>query len=246
MKSRIVFCAMCGLLVFALAAGGVWAVEGYKIESYSETYSPGENADGVLKVLLKAAPADDGYVYLFKSFAKMTPRGNLEASQNTEGGLEAYKTGDIEFFRVKAADPGSPVSLTASFDCPGFYGAKAKVNGETGSPAIPVNTKFANPFSSAIGAYNVKVILPAGQEIVNVTAPKAYADYTLGREADNARSVSVSKKKLAPMAALNLTCAYGKTAANSAAGTFCIWAICLAVGIAVLIARLPKKKTQSA
>ena len=230
------FFAAC-LLV--LAPGYAGAMEGYAVESYAETYTPGENGSGILTVRLKANPALDGYVYLVKSFGKMNPKG-LSETQNVQGGIETYKSGDTELFRVKAPDSGSPVSLTAVFDCPAFYGAKAKA-GETGSPSIPVSSKFTNPFTTAIGSYSVKVILGEGEEIVNVSAPKAYADYTLGKEGDS-RSVSVSKKKLAALGGITLTFSYGKTLANRALGVTLLWLVCLALGIAVLIARFPRRK----
>jgi hypothetical protein len=74
-----------------------------------------------------------------------------------------------------------------------------------------------------------------------VTTPRAYADFVLGLEGDS-RSVSISKKKLAPSAAMTLTFSFGKTLANSAPGVILLWLACLAVGGAVLIARLPRKK----
>jgi hypothetical protein len=235
------------ILAFAVILLGLFlvplgAAENYTVETYNETYTPGEKTDGILTVQLKAAPGADGYVYIVKTIAKMTPRGNLEGTQNVSGPLESYKQGDIEFFRVKASNPGTAASLTARFDCPGFYGAKPKA-GDTGAPSIPVNCKFTNLFSTTVGAYSVKVVLPQGEEVIAVTAPKAYADYVLGLEGGS-RSVSTSKKKLTPASAITLNFSFGKTLANSAPGLILLWLVCLALGGAVLIARLPRKKEQ--
>jgi hypothetical protein len=237
------------ILAFAAILLGVFlaplgAAENYTVETYNETYAPGEKTDGILTVQLKAAPGADGYVYLVKTIAKMTPRGNLEGAQNASGSLESYKQGDMDFFRVKASNPDASVSLTARFDCPGFYGAKPKA-GDTGAPSIPVNCKFTNPFNTTVGSYNVKVILPEGEEVIAVTTPRAYADFVLGKDGDT-RSVSISKKKLTPTSAVTLTFSFGKTLANSALGVILLWLACLAVGGAVLIARLPRKKPEAA
>jgi len=243
--SRIIFCICTAVFLFFnldMAA----AIDGYVIESYAETYSPGEKLDGVLTVQIKAKPAEDGYVYLVKSSGKMAPKGNLADAQNTTGGIETFKSGDLEFFRVKASNPEAQVSFRASFDCPDFYGAK-QIVGDTGAPSIPVTSRFTNPFNTAIGTYSVKVILPAGKEIIAVTTPNAYAGFTLGREVNGSRSVSVSKKNLAATAAQNLIFSYGTTIANSTLGVILLWLFCLAIGIAVLIARFPKKaKAESA
>jgi hypothetical protein len=174
----------------------------------------------------------------------ITAKADVVILQNIADGAspESYKQGDLEYFRVKAANPAAEVSFTALFSCPDFYGAKPKAL-ETGAPAVPVNCKFTNPFSTTIGNYNIKVLVPKGKEIIMVSAPKAYADFVLGKE-EGMRSVSVGKKKLAPLAAVTLTFSFGRTLANSVPKTIILWVLCLGIGGAVIIVRRPRKKTE--
>jgi hypothetical protein len=238
--TTIVFVIAFMLILMGLSPAA--AAEFYTIEKYAETIIPGENNDGVLSVQLTATPGSDGYVYVVKSVSKMTFR-DIKETKNTAGGstLEACKLGDLEYFRIKAADPSAAVSLTANFDCPAFYGAKQKAD-LTGIPATPVNCKFTNPFAAAIGSYSIRVKIPKGREIISVSTPKAYADFVLENE-DGSRGISLSKKKLAPSAVVTLAFSFGETLNNNIPGLIILWIVCLGIGAAVFIARFPREKT---
>lgn len=215
--------------------------EFYIVSEYTEHIAPSEGNDGVLTVSVTADPDMDGYVYLLDTIDGMTPI-SLTGVENVPAGaqLEQIMLGEAAAFRLKASDASSPVSLTASFSCPGFYDKEAEAD-DTGSPSIPVSHKFTNLFDTQIGKYSVTVLIPENNEIVKVSTPSKYVDYKLDIK-DGRRSVSTSKSKLAPAGTVTLSMSYGKPLASKGYGKVLIWAFCLAIGGAVFYARLPKKE----
>lgn len=210
------------------------------VESYSEKIVPDSNGNGILTVELKAQPDNNGYVYLVASnnkmkFTQLNNQNNV--AENTAP--EPYQIGELNFYRIQAKEPANSVSVSAEFMLENFFKTKAKAP-ETGALETPINYKFTNSFPNTIGVYSITIFIPQGDEILNVKTPSAYAKYQLDSQ-DGMRSISVSQKKLASMAAVTLNFNFGTGLSNSAFGKIALWILCLAIGLAVLIARLPRK-----
>ena len=82
--------------------------------------------------------------------------------------------------------------------------------------------------------------LPEGMEIVKVSTPSKYADFLLGETEDGCRTITVSKKNVAPAA--SVSSAFTIQPSENNVKNIVLWVACLAVGGAVLVAKLKENK----
>ena len=222
-------------LVFSV---NVMAAETAPVSQYKETFTPASSSDAVLTVEVTGQAEDDGYLYISKTVTDMAPAGQAEGA-NVEAEVEECTRGKLEFFRVKAKDPAQPVEVKVDFNCPGFYAAEPEAE-DNGAAYVPVSTKFTNYLSFPVESYSVTVTLPEGMEIVKVSTPSKYADFLLGETEDGCRTINVSKKNVAPAA--SVSSAFTIQPSENNVKNIVLWVACLAVGGAVLVAKLKENK----
>lgn len=232
MKKIIV--AIIAVMMISLLATAAMAAEVINVASYTEVFTPVNEADAQLTVTVKGAAGEDGYMYIIAAAKGMEPAGVTgENLAGTE--LEAYKNGSESYFRIAVADPAAEATAIATFNVPGFY-AVSRAADTNGAEDYSLSYKFTNYLPSKIGKYSVMVYVPQGMEIAKVSSPSKYADYKLA-ELDGMRGAG-NEKALAAAAANTLTFTFDK-----AAGTMInvlIWVVCLAIGAFVFIDRYKK------
>lgn len=232
MKKIIV--AIIAVMMISLLATAAMAAEAINVASYTEVFTPVNEADAQLTVTVKGTAGEDGYLYIIAAAKGMEPAAVTgENLAGTE--LEAYKNGSESYFRVAVADPAAEATAVATFNVPGFY-AVARAAETNGAEDYKMSYKFTNYFPTKIGNYDVMVYVPQGMEIAKVSSPSAYADYKLA-EMDGMRGAG-NAKALAAAAANTLTFTF-----DTAAGAFTnilVWVICLAIGAFVFVDRYKK------
>ena len=232
MKKIIV--AIIAVMMISLMATAAMAAEVINVASYTEVFTPANEADAQLTVTVKGTAGEDGYLYIIAAAKGMEPAAVTgENLAGTE--LEAYKNGSESYFRVAVADPTAEATAIATFNVPGFY-AVSRAAETNGAEDYKMSYKFTNYFPTKIGSYDVMVYVPQGMEIAKVSSPSAYADYKLA-ELNGMRGAG-NAKALAAAAANTLTFTF-----DTAAGAFTnilIWVVCLGVGIFVLVDRYKK------
>jgi len=230
----VLIAVLLGLTVNASTA------EFYTVTVYAEVFTPVNAADAVVTVEVEAEPDKEGYIYIEKSVKGMEPTGDITGENIAGFGLEEYKAGSIDCYRIKTSNPSGAAKVKARFNCAGFYAAEMEAE-ENGSANTPISYKFTNYFANAIGKYSVKIVLPEDTEIIKVSTPAKYADFKLS-EQDGLRAISVSKSKLAPAAAVTLAFVMGSPAVSTVLGKVMVWMLCLAIGMSVLFARIKESK----
>ena len=232
MKKIIV--AIIAVMMISLLATAAMAAEVINVASYTEVFTPANEADAQLTVTVKGTAGEDGYLYIIAAAKGMEPAAVTgENLAGTE--LEAYKNGSESYFRVAVADPAAEATAIATFNVPGFY-AVSRAAETNGAEDYKMSYKFTNYFPTKIGSYDVMAYVPQGMEIAKVSSPSAYADYKLA-ELDGMRGAG-NAKALAAAAANTLTFTF-----DTAAGAFTnilVWVVCLGVGIFVLVDRYKK------
>lgn len=232
MKKIIV--AIIAVMMISLLATAAMAAEVINVASYTEVFTPVNEADAQMAVTVKGTAGEDGYMYIIAAAKGMEPAAVTgENLAGTE--LEAYKNGSENYFRIAVADPAAEATVEATFNVPGFY-AVSRAADTNGAEDYSLSYKFTNYLPSKIGKYSVMVYVPEGMEIAKVSSPSKYADYKLA-ELDGMRGAG-NEKALAAAAANTLTFTFDK-----AAGTMVnvlIWVVCLAIGAFVFIDRYKK------
>lgn len=231
---KIIVAIIAAAMMLSLLAIPAIAAEVINVASYTEVFTPVNEADGQLAVTVKGTAGEDGYMYIVAAAKGMEPVSVTgENLSGTE--LEAYKNGSESYFRIAVADPAAEATVEATFNVPGFY-AVSRAAETNGAEDYKLSYKFTNYLPAKIGNYDVMVYVPQGMEIAKVSSPSAYADYKLA-EMDGMRGAG-NAKALAAAAANTLTFTFDK-----AAGAFTnilVWVICLGVGIFVLVDRYKK------
>ena len=232
MKKIIV--AIIAVMMISLLATAAMAAEVINVASYTEVFTPVNEADGQLAVTVKGTAGEDGYMYIIAAAKGMEPAAVTgENLAGTE--LEAYKNGSESYFRIAVADPAAEATVEATFNVPGFYKVSRAAD-TNGAEDYKMSYKFTNYFPTKIGNYDVMVYVPQGMEIVKMSSPSAYADYKLA-EMDGMRGAG-NAKALAAAAANTLTFTFD--AAAGAMTNILVWVICLAIGAFVFIDRYKK------
>ena len=232
MKKIIV--AIIAVMMISLLATAAMAAEVINVASYTEVFTPANEADAQLTVTVKGTAGEDGYLYIVAAAKGMEPVAVTgENLAGTE--LEAYKNGSESYFRVAVADPAAEATAIATFNVPGFY-AVARAAETNGAEDYKMSYKFTNYFPTKIGNYDVMVYVPQGMEIAKVSSPSAYADYKLA-EMDGMRGAG-NAKALAAAAANTLTFTFD-TAAGAMTNVL-VWVLCLAIGAFVFVDRYKK------
>ena len=233
----------CAILAFAVAIGlctmpmQAEAAEYVNIKSYTEIFTPVNEADGKLDVTVTGTAGDDGYLYVIASVKDMELTGQVTGTNLDGTELEAYSEGSANYYRIKVADTASEATVNAQFNCPGFYNV-ARSADTNGAEDYKLSYKFTNYLVSKIGTYNVTIFVPEGNEIAKVSSPSAYADYILSEE-NGLRAVGVSKA-LGASTANTLTFTYD--VAQSMLGKIFTWVVCLGIGGFVFVDRYSKAK----
>ena len=231
---KIIVAIIAAAMMLSLLATAAMAAEVINVASYTEVFTPVNEADGQLAVTVKGTAGEDGYMYIIAAAKGMEPVS--VAGENLSGTeLEAYKSGSESYFRIAVADPAAEATVEATFNVPGFY-AVARAAETNGAEDYKMSYKFTNYFPTKIGNYDVMVYVPKGMEIVKMSSPSAYADYKLA-EMDGMRGAG-NAKALAAAAANTLTFTFD--AAASAMTNILVWVICLGVGLFVLADRYKK------
>ena len=232
MKKIIVAIIAAAMMLSLLAIPAM--AEAINVASYTEVFTPVNEADAQLVVTVKGTAGDDGYLYIIAAAKGMEPAG--VAGENLSGTeLEAYKNGSESYFRIAVADPAAEATVEATFNVPGFYAVSRKAD-TNGAEDYSLSYKFTNYLSSKIGSYDVMVYVPQGMEIVKMSSPSAYADYKLA-ELDGMRGAG-NTKALAAAAANTLTFTFDKAAGGMT--NILIWVVCLAIGAFVFVDRYKK------
>jgi len=231
---KIIVAIIAAAMMLSLLAVPVMAAEVVNVASYTEVFTPVNEADAQLTVTVKGTAGEDGYMYIIAAAKGMEPVS--VAGENLSGTeLEAYKNGSESYFRIAVADPAAEATVEATFNVPGFYAVSRKAD-TNGAEDYSLSYKFTNYLSSKIGSYDVMVYVPQGMEIVKMSSPSAYADYKLA-ELDGMRGAG-NTKALAAAAANTLTFTFDKAAGGMT--NILIWVVCLAVGAFVFIDRYKK------
>ena len=231
---KIIIAIIAAAMMLSLLAVPVMAAEVINVASYTEVFTPVNEADGQLAVTVKGTAGEDGYLYLIASVKGMEPVS--VAGENLSGTeLEAYANGSESYFRIAVADPAAEATVEATFNVPGFY-AVSRAAETNGAEDYKMNYKFTNYFPTKIGSYDVMVYVPEGMEISKVSSPSAYADYILAQE--NGLRGAGNAKALAAAAANTLTFTFDTGA--GAVTNILVWVICLGIGIFVLVDRYKK------
>ena len=231
---KIIIAIIAAAMMLSLLAVPVMAAEVVNVASYTEVFTPVNEADAQLTVTVKGTAGEDGYMYIIAAAKGMEPVS--VAGENLSGTeLEAYKNGSESYFRIAVADPAAEATVEATFNVPGFYAVSRKAD-TNGAEDYSLSYKFTNYLSSKIGSYDVMVYVPQGMEIVKMSSPSAYADYKLA-ELDGMRGAG-NTKALAAAAANTLTFTFDKAAGGMT--NILIWVVCLAVGAFVFIDRYKK------
>ena len=231
---KIIVAIIAAAMMLSLLAVPVMADEVINVASYTEVFTPVNEADGQLAVTVKGTAGEDGYLYLIAAVKGMEPVSvNGENLSGTE--LEAYAEGSESYFRIAVADPAAEATVEATFNVPGFY-AVSRAAETNGAEDYKMNYKFTNYFPTKIGNYSVMVYVPEGMEIAKVSSPSAYADYILAQE--NGLRGAGNAKALAAAAANTLTFTFDTGA--GAVTNILVWVICLGIGIFVLVDRYKK------
>jgi len=230
---KIIVAIIAAAMMLSLLAIPAMA-EAINVASYTEVFTPVNEADAQLVVTVKGTAGDDGYLYIIAAAKGMEPAG--VAGENLSGTeLEAYKDGSESYFRIAVADPAAEATVEATFNVPGFY-AVSRAAETNGAEDYKMSYKFTNYFPTKIGNYDVMIYVPQGMEIAKVSSPSAYADYKLA-ELDGMRGAG-NAKALAAAAANTLTFTFDT--ASGALANILVWVICLGVGIFVLVDRYKK------
>ena len=231
---KIIVAIIAAAMMLSLLAVPVMAAEVVNVASYTEVFTPVNEADAQLAVTVKGTAGEDGYMYIVAAAKGMEPAG--VAGENLSGTeLEAYKNGSESYFRIAVADPAAEATVEATFNVPGFY-AVARAAETNGAEDYKMYYKFTNYFPTKIGSYDVMVYVPQGMEIAKVSSPSAYADYKLA-ELDGMRGAG-NAKSLAAAAVNTLTFTFDTAA--GAMTNILVWVICLAVGLFVFVDRYKK------
>ena len=231
---KIIVAIIAAAMMLSLLAVPVMAAEVVNVASYTEVFTPVNEADAQLTVTVKGTAGEDGYMYIVAAAKGMEPAG--VAGENLSGTeLEAYKNGSESYFRIAVADPAAEATVEATFNVPGFYAVSRKAD-TNGAEDYSLSYKFTNYLPSKIGSYDVMVYVPQGMEIVKMSSPSAYADYKLA-ELDGLRGAG-NTKALAAAAANTLTFTFDKTAGGMT--NILIWVVCLAIGAFVFVDRYKK------
>jgi len=226
--------AIIAVMMISLMATAAMAAEAINVASYTEVFTPVNEADAQLTVTVKGTAGEDGYLYIIAAAKGMEP--TAVAGENLAGAeLEAYKNGSESYFRIAVADPAAEATAIATFNVPGFYAVSRSAE-TNGAEDYKLSYKFTNYFPTKIGNYDVMVYVPQGMEIVKMSSPSAYADYKLA-ELDGMRGAG-NAKALAAAAANTLTFTFD--AAAGAMTNILIWVICLAIGAFVFVDRYKK------
>ena len=232
MKKIIV--AIIAVIMISLLATAAMAAEVINVASYTEVFTPVNEADAQMAVTVKGTAGEDGYMYIIAAAKGMEPAA--VTGENLAGAeLEAYKNGSENYFRIAVADPAAEATVEATFNVPGFY-AVSRAADTNGAEDYSLSYKFTNYLPSKIGKYSVMVYVPEGMEIAKVSSPSKYADYKLA-ELDGMRGAG-NEKALAAAAANTLTFTFDKAAGTMA--NVLIWVVCLAIGAFVFIDRYKK------
>jgi len=231
---KIIVAIIAAAMMLSLLAVPVMAAEVVNVASYTEVFTPVNEADGQLAVTVKGTAGEDGYMYIIAAAKGMEPVS--VAGENLSGTeLEAYKNGSESYFRIAVADPAAEATVEATFNVPGFY-AVSRAAETNGAEDYKMSYKFTNYFPTKIGSYDVMVYVPEGMEISKVSSPSAYADYNLA-ELNGLRGAG-NTKALAAAAANTLTFTFDKAAGGMT--NILIWVVCLAIGAFVFVDRYKK------
>lgn len=231
---KITFAILALAAMLSLMAIPAMAEEVINVASYTEVFTPVNEADGELAVTVKGTAGADGYIYLIAAAKDMAPVSVTgENLAGTE--LEAYGEGSESYFRIAVADPASEATVNATFSVPGFYAVPREAE-TNGAEDYKMNYKFTNYFPTKIGSYSVMVYVPEGMEISKVSSPSAYADYILAEE--NGMRGAGNTKALAAAAANTLTFTFDT--AMSTTIKVLLWVICLGIGVLVFVERYKK------
>ena len=231
---KIIVAIIAAAMMLSLLAVPVMAAEVVNVASYTEVFTPVNEADAQLAVTVKGTAGEDGYMYIVAAAKGMEPAG--VAGENLSGTeLEAYKNGSESYFRIAVADPAAEATVEATFNVPGFY-AVSRAAETNGAEDYKLSYKFTNYFPTKIGSYDVMVYVPEGMEIAKVSSPSAYADYNLA-ELNGLRGAG-NTKALAAAAANTLTFTFDKAAGGMT--NILIWVVCLGIGVLVFIDRYKK------
>lgn len=202
------------------------------VTSYTETFKP-NGTDGELTTTVKATAGSDGYIYLIKTLSDVEVLS--VTGENITAELEEYALGSVVFYRAKVTDPSAEATVTAVMKCTGFY--KDNFVADTnGGNTNSLSYTFKNYFNTAIGKYALTIYTPEGNEIVKVTTPNKYANFTLGED-ECMLTIGVSGK-----VAVNGSSAIAFTYNPNTTGMTkaLVWVICLAIGAFVFIDRYKK------
>lgn len=200
---------------------------------------PGDGTDGSMTVEVTGMPDEDGYLYLEKTVDNMVLDGNVTGENIRTDALEECSRESGSFFRIQAEDQEKEVTVKAEFAVPEFYALAEKAADNGGEREI-FSYAFTNLLGVQIGEYEVKVYLPEGKEIMTVTDPGSYEDYTLEEEA-GMRSIRVSGAlKAAEKISLAFDCSEPFLA--KAWGKAVVWVVCLGIGAAVFVDRFKKAR----
>ena len=231
---KITFAILALAAMLSLMAIPAMAEEVINVASYTEVFTPVNEADGELNVTVTGTAGADGYLYVIAAAKGMEP--TAVTGENLAGTeLEPYKQGSESYFRIAVADPAAEATVKATFSVPGFY-AVSRAAETNGAEDYKLSYKFTNYFPTKIGKYSVMVYVPEGMEIAKVSSPSAYADYILAQE--NGLRGAGNAKALAAAAANTLTFTFDKAAGPVV--NIAIWVICLGIGVLVFVDRYKK------
>lgn len=185
--SRIACLALILGLILTSAVNASAADDSLKagqILNYTETYTPAENNDAVLKVTVEGVSNETGEIYVFPSQKEMTQtdmkvmKGNITDSEGKSG-----KVGSSSYMIYKTASPKEDYAIELTFNCPDFYKGSAYEPDTGVSGQVSLKYKIVNTQSYHIVNYKVRIYLKEGREFALVSSPKE--GYTLGKDSQS-------------------------------------------------------------
>ena len=230
---KLVKIVIATVLCLGFMTTAVMADDSYvTVTSYTETFVP-NGVDGTLTTTVKETAGADGYIYLIKTVANAEVV-SVEGT-NIVPELEEWGQGSVKYLRAKVVDTTAEATLTAVLNCPEFY--KDNIVADTnGGNTNSISYTFKNYLDTAIGKYTLTIYTPKGNEIVKVTTPNKYANFTLGQQ-DEMLSVSVSGK-VAVNGSSAIAYTYNPATTGMTKGI--VWVVCLAIAAFVFVDRYKK------